>query len=73
MTRKTLLAAALVLPFAALSGTAYAGPTSSYPPANTGWKGGGAYAQYVPATHSDGSTCLYQGGPKSPIWHQHRH
>jgi hypothetical protein len=66
MTRKTLLAAALVLPFVALSGTAYAGPTSSYPPANTGWKG-------VPATHSDGTQCRYQGGPKGSIWHQHVH
>ena len=73
MTRKALLAAALVLPFVALSGTAYAGPTSSYPPANTGWKGGGAYAQYVPATHADGTQCRYQGGPKGAIWHQHVH
>jgi hypothetical protein len=72
MTRKALLAAALMLPVLALSGVAYAGPTSTYPPANTGWKGG-AYAMTVPATHSDGSTCLYQGGPKSPIWHQYRH
>ncbi len=72
MTKKTLSATALVLPLIALSGAAYAGPTSTYPPANTGWKGG-AYAMYMPATHSDGSTCLYQGGPKSPIWHQHRH
>jgi hypothetical protein len=72
MTRKTLLAAALVLPIVALSGTVYAGPTSSYPPADTGWKGG-AYAQYVPATHSDGTQCRYQGGPKGSVWHQHVH
>jgi hypothetical protein len=73
MTGKAFLAATLVLPFIALSGAAYAGPTSSYPPANTGWKGNGAYAMYMPTTHADGSTCLYQGGPKSAVWHQHRH
>jgi hypothetical protein len=72
MTRKTLLAAVLTLPFIALSSAAYAGPTSSYPPANAGWKGGD-YAMEMPAAHSDGSQCRYQGGPKSPVWHQHRH
>jgi hypothetical protein len=72
MTGKALLAAALALPFIALSGAADAGPTSSYPPANTGWKGG-AYAMEMPAAHSDGSQCRYQGGPKSPVWHQHGH
>jgi hypothetical protein len=72
MTGKALLAAAVALPIVALSGAAFAGPTSSYPPANTGWKGG-AYAMAMPAAHSDGTTCLYQGGPKSPTWHQHRH
>ena len=70
MTRKALLAAALVLPIVALSGAVYAGPTSSYPPANTGWKGG-AYAMEMPATHADGTICRYQGGPKGPVWHQH--
>jgi hypothetical protein len=67
------MAAALALPLIALSGASYAGPTSSYPPANTGWKGGGAYAQYVPAMHSDGTQCRYQGGPKGSVWHQHMH
>jgi len=72
MTRKGLLAATLVLPFVALSGAAYAGPTSTYPPAQSATPSIGPYAQYVPTTHADGSICRYQGGPKSPIWHQHR-
>ncbi len=72
MTRKALLAAALALPIVALSGAAYAGPTSTYPPANTGWKGG-PYAQVAPVTHADGTQCRYQGGPKGSIWHQHVH
>lgn len=70
MTRKGILAAALLLPCVALSGAAYAGPTSTYPPAQSAQPSNGPYAMSMPAAHADGSICRYQGGPKSPIWHQ---
>jgi hypothetical protein len=72
MTKTSLLAASLVLPLIALSGTAYAGPANSIPPRAPS-QISDAYAQYVPATHADGYDCLYQGGPKSPIVHAKRH
>ncbi len=73
MTRKALLAVTLVLPFVALSGAAYAGPSAFYPPVCAASQASGPYAQYVPSMHDDGTQCRYQGGPKSPIWHQHVH
>jgi hypothetical protein len=33
---------------------------------------GAAYAKFVPMVHPDGYECVYQGGPKSPIWHIRR-
>ncbi len=72
MTRKTLLAAALGLPIIALAGTAYAGPTSSYPPTKVPTVVNGPYAQFVRMNHADNYECRYQGGPKSPVWHQPR-
>ncbi len=72
MTRKLLLAAALGLPLVALTGTAFAGPTSSYPPARVSTVVNGPYAQFTPMVHPDGYECRYQGGPKGPVWHQRR-
>ncbi len=72
MTGKILLAAALGLPLVALSGIAIAGPTSWYPPARVATVVNGPYAQFVRMNHPDDYECRYQGGPKSPIWHQPR-
>jgi hypothetical protein len=68
MSKTSLLTAALVV---AMSGAAYAGPTTLVP-RQTSTPVNGAYAQYVPKGHDDGTECRYQGGPKSPIWHQMR-
>jgi hypothetical protein len=73
MFRKSLLTATLALPLVAMAGTAFAGPTTSYPPARSAWQSTGPYAQYVQPAHSDGTQCRYSGGPKSPVWHQMRH
>ena len=70
MIKQALLAIALMAPLG-LSAVANAGPSAFYPPAKSYTPGNGPYAQYAPTTHSDGSQCRYQGGPKSPIWHQH--
>ncbi len=72
MTGKFFFAAAVGLPFMLMAGIASAGPTSSYPPPKARTVVNGPYAQFVRMNHADNYECRYQGGPKSPIWHQPR-
>jgi hypothetical protein len=72
MTGKSFLTGTLALPLALIVGAAYAGPTTSYPPARSSITTSGSYAQYVPTKRADGAEYRYSGGPKSPIWVQRR-
>ncbi len=72
MTRKSLLAASLLVPLFAMSGAAYAGPSNSIPTRTVTQtvETKKPYAEYVPATRVGASAHIYQGGPKSPILHR---
>lgn len=79
MSIKSVIAAALLVPFFALNGAGHAegvlyqggpkSPISKRSPVQT-FEADKPYAQYVPAARAVANKHIYQGGPKTTVPHQ---